>query len=255
MDYIIQAATDIGNVKETNQDSLTVKVLNTGQGKMVFAVLCDGMGGLSKGEVASAEVIKAFEQWLYQELPALSSSPLDEQILKEQWEDVINTRNQMISSYGRKLGCALGTTAVVMLLTQDSYYIMNVGDSRAYELKEELRQLTEDQTLVAEEVKKGLLTSEQAKTDARRSVLLQCVGASETIFPDMYSGKLKRDAVYLLCSDGFHHEITTEEIAYYLQPAVLTDQEVMAQNARYLIALDKKRQERDNISLVMIRTF
>lgn len=255
MDYMIQAVTDIGNVKETNQDSLSVKLINTGQGRMVFAVLCDGMGGLSKGEVASAAVIKAFEHWAYDQLPALSCAPVEERILREHWENIIQVQNREIGKYGKRCGCALGTTAVVMLLTQTSYFIMNVGDSRAYELKTELRQLTEDQTLVAEEVRKGMLTKEQAEKDARRSVLLQCVGASEHVYPDMYTGAIEKDAVYLLCSDGFHHEITEEEIAYYLQPAVLTGAEVMRNNAQYLISLDKKRQERDNISVALVRTF
>ena len=255
MDYIIQAVSDIGNVKKTNQDSMSVKLLNTGQGKMVFAVLCDGMGGLSKGEVASASVIKGFEHWVQEELPILCQFPIEVSKLREQWEHVMYIQNREIAAYGKQCGCALGTTAVVMLLTQNNYYIMNVGDSRAYELKTELKQLTQDQTLVAEEVRKGRLTEEQAKTDARRSILLQCVGASETIYPDMYTGEVSKDTVFLLCSDGFHHEITPEEIAYYLQPAVMTDDEVMRNNAQYLIAMDKERQERDNISVVMVRTF
>lgn len=255
MDFIIQAVTDIGNVKQTNQDSMSVKRLGTRQGTMVFAVLCDGMGGLSKGEVASAAVVNAFEQWMYQKLPGLCQFSIDTVLLRNEWEQILQSQNQELRAYGRRMGCSLGTTAVIMLLTQDSYFIMNVGDSRVYELDTKLRQLTADQTLVAEEVRKGLLTEEEAKTDSRRSVLLQCVGASDRIFPDMHSGALKRDAVYLLCSDGFHHEISDQEIAYYLQPAVLTDADTMRKNGSYLISLDKKRQERDNISLVMIRTF
>lgn len=254
MEYIIQAVTDIGNVKETNQDSLSVKLINTAQGKMVFAILCDGMGGLSKGEVASASVIQAFEKWVYEQLPALSTSAIDQQMLRGQWEAVIHSQNIEIANYGKRCGCSLGTTVVAMLLTQTNYYIMTIGDSRAYELKNELIQITEDQTVVAQEVRRGILTEEQAKTDPRRSVLLQCVGASEKVYPEMYVGELKKDAVYILCSDGFHHEISTEEIAYYLQPAVLTDAEVMRNNAMYLIAQDKQRQERDNISVVMVRT-
>lgn len=255
MDFIIQAVTDIGNVKETNQDSMSVKCLSTCQGNMVFAVLCDGMGGLSKGEVASAAVVKAFEQWMWHKLPELARFPIDETVIKSQWEEVLQEQNREIQAYGRRTGCSMGTTAVALLLTQERYYIMNVGDSRAYELQTKLCQLTEDQTLVAQEVRKGILTEEQAKTDARRSVLLQCVGASDNIFPAMYSGEIKKDAVYFLCSDGFHHEISEEEIAYYLQPAVLSDAQAMVKNGTYLISLDKQRQERDNISLVMIRTY
>ena len=255
MDFMIQAVTDIGNVKETNQDSMSVKRLCTSQGTMVFAVLCDGMGGLSKVEVASAAVVKAFEQWMWQKLPELANTSIEEFALKLQWEEVLRSHNREIQEYSRRIGCSMGTTAVVMLLTQNRYYIMNVGDSRAYELQSNLCCLTQDQTLVAEEVREGILTEEQAKNDPRRSVLLQCVGASDNIFPDMYSGEVKKDAVYFLCSDGFHHEISDEEIAYYLQPAALCDAQSMANNGNYLISLDKQRQERDNISLVMVRTY
>lgn len=255
MDFIIQALTDIGNVKETNQDSMSVKKLGTCQGNMAFAVLCDGMGGLSKGEVASAAVVKAFERWIQEDFPVLVQAPLQESVLKSQWENVLWEQNQAIQSYSRKIGCSMGTTAVVMLLSQGRYYIMNVGDSRAYEIGSGLCQLTEDQTVVAQEVREGILTKEQAKTDSRRSILLQCIGASENIFPAMYCGEVKKDAVYFLCSDGFHHEITEQEIAYYLQPAVLCDAQTMEKNGRYLISLDKQRQERDNISLVTVRTF
>ena len=63
MNFIISATTDIGTTKKTNQDSLSMKVIRTPAGRMVFAVLCDGMGGLSSGEVASATVVKAFHEW------------------------------------------------------------------------------------------------------------------------------------------------------------------------------------------------
>ena len=72
-----------------------------------------------------------------------------------------------------------------MLLTQTRYYIMNVGDSRAYELTDGLKQLTNDQTFVAREVALGNMTPEQALVDERRNVLLQCVGASDEVYPDM----------------------------------------------------------------------
>ena len=63
MNFIVTGNTDIGLTKSTNQDSLFIRVFNTQQGKMVLAVICDGMGGLQKGEVASASVIRAFEEW------------------------------------------------------------------------------------------------------------------------------------------------------------------------------------------------
>lgn len=230
-------------------------VLNTPQGKMVFSVLCDGMGGLEKGEVASASVIRAFRNWALQELPKLCRAPLEAGILRAQWETVIREQNQTINNYGAHYGVRLGTTAVVMLLTQTDYFIMNVGDSRAYELTTQLRQITNDQTLVAREVSMGLLTPEEAENDSRRNVLLQCVGASEEVFPELFLGQVQRNAVYMLCSDGFRHVISPGEIYEKLQPGVLFDQQTMEQHTADLIELNKMRWERDNITVALVRTF
>ena len=256
MNYIISASTDIGTTKETNQDSLSVKVIRTKKGRMVFGILCDGMGGLSCGEIASATVVNAFHEWVVKELPLLCDKPVIEDAdIRNQWEKLIAELNEKIKAHGKSQGVRMGTTAVVMLLTQERYYILNVGDSRAYELKDGIRQLTADQTFVAREVALGNMTEEQAKLDERRNVLLQCVGASDEVYPDMFFGEAKRDAVYMLCSDGFRHEITPEEIYAKLQPGVLFDEEHMRRNATELIEINKQREERDNISVALVRTF
>ena len=255
MNFIVSATTDIGISKSTNQDSLSVKVINTSIGRMVFAVLCDGMGGLAKGEVASATLIQAFDNWVGNELPLLCNQPLEDAVIRSQWDRIITEQNNIIKTYGARQGVRLGTTAVVMLLTQTRYYIMNVGDSRAYELTNGLKQLTADQTFVAREVALGNMTEEQAAVDERRSVLLQCVGASDEVYPDMFFGDTMENAVYMLCSDGFRHEITGDEIYASLQPNLLLDEATMQQNTLNLIELNKQREERDNISVVLVRTF
>lgn len=255
MNFIISANTDIGITKDTNQDSLTVKVINTNQGRMVLAVLCDGMGGLQKGEVASASVIRAFNEWVNEKLPDLCKAPIEDSAIRQQWNDIILSQNEIIKGFGRRNGITLGTTAVVMLLTQTRYYILNVGDSRAYEISNCVNQITADQTFIAREIALGNMTVEQAKTDSRRSVLLQCVGASESVYPDMFFGDVKKDATYMLCSDGFRHEITSEEIFEKLNPGVLFNDNDMNNNTISLIELNKQRQERDNISVALVRTF
>lgn len=255
MNFIISANTDVGIAKTTNQDSLTSMVANTPQGRMAFCVLCDGMGGLDKGEVASASVIRAFRNWAITELPRLCEQPLEDATIRSQWEAIITQQNEAIKAYGARQGVRLGTTAVVMLLTQTRYYILNVGDSRAYELTTGLRQLTNDQTFVAREIAMGHMTPEEAAMDSRRNVLLQCVGASDEVYPDMFFGETQHNAVYMLCSDGFRHEVTPEEIYEKLQPGVLFDDYTMQQNSISLIELNKQRQERDNISVSLVRTF
>lgn len=255
MNFVITANTDIGITKSTNQDSVALKVLNTRQGRMVLAVLCDGMGGLAKGEVASASVIRAFDTWARTELPMLSERPIEDAELRAQWERIVREQNAAIGAYGARQGIRLGTTVVAMLITQSRYYLLNVGDSRAYEITDAARVLTQDQTVVARELAMGMLTEQQAMTDPRRSVLLQCVGASPEVYPDMFFGTPKTNATYMLCSDGFRHEITPEEIWAALRPELLLDDQSMMRSAASLIELNKQRQERDNITVALVRTY
>lgn len=255
MDYIISAATDVGIAKDTNQDSFGVKTLETQLGKMAIAIICDGMGGLSKGEVASATVVDAFHKWILHKLPFLCETGITDNIIRKDWTEIIQTCNRRISSYGKNIGINLGTTLAVIMLTETRYYIVNIGDSRVYEIVDKVSLLTKDQTVVAKELEAGILTEEQAKNDPRRSILLQCIGASEVIEPDYFFGTPQKDAVYMLCSDGFRHEITEDEIFQYLNPSVMYDARQMKQNMDTLIDINKQRQEKDNISVVSIRTY
>lgn len=255
MNFLVSANTDIGIVKDTNQDGLSVKVINTSQGKMIFAILCDGMGGLANGEVASTTVISAFNEWVFNELPVLCRSSIEDSTIRTQWENIVIKQNEIIKAYGERQGIRLGTTVVAMLITQNRFYILNIGDSRAYEIFDTIHQLTEDQTFVAREIQLGRMTPEEAKIDSRRNVLLQCVGASEEVYPDMFFGEVKKDAVYMLCSDGFRHEITPDEIYEKFKPGALTDTAVMDNHTKQLIELNKQRAERDNISVVLVRTY
>lgn len=255
MNFIISATTDIGLTKNTNQDSFSVRQFRSNYGNVVLAVLCDGMGGLAKGEVASATLIRAFERWSDNQLPQLLRKGLEEQALQDDWNQIIAENNEKIKNYGRQTGINLGTTVTALLITDTGYHILNVGDTRAYEIADQVRVLTQDQTVVAHEIACGRLTPEEAERDPRRSVLLQCVGASDTVRPDYFSGIPRQNAVYMLCSDGFRHQISPEEIYQYLNPMSMTDAEGMKKNMETLIALDKQRQERDNITVVGIRTY
>lgn len=254
MDFLISANTDVGLVKRKNQDCLSVKVMNTQQGKMTFAVLCDGMGGFSDGEIASASVVQAFEQWVFNEFPKLCDAPLKEDEIKEQWEKIVIEQNKILMSYGLQKGTKIGTTAVVLLLSQNQYYILNVGDSRVYELAKEIKQITHDQTFVAREVALGNMTQEQADKDEKKNVLLQCVGASKTISPDFFCGDLKENTAYMLCSDGFRNKITSGEIYGKFCPDNLVDTDDMNKKALSLIELNKEREEKDNISVILVKT-
>ena len=255
MDFIISASTDVGIVKETNQDSLFVRTIKTSQGRMVFAVLCDGMGGLSKGEVASAAVITAFTDWMNNSLSVLSDNIIDDLTIHRQWDTIACDQNEKIKEYGRSIGVSLGTTVTALLLTAARYYIMNIGDGRVYEITDSFKQITNDQTVAARDVSDGLITQEQAEEDPRQNVLLQCVGASETVIPDFFYGDTVQNAVYMLCSDGFRHKIKPHEIHSTFHPSKMTNADGMKSQSDALIAINKQRIEEDNISVITVRTF
>lgn len=251
MRYTATADSDIGISKSTNQDSVLIKHATTGLGEVLMAIVCDGMGGLSKGELASATVIRTFARWFEEELP-FELENLDMQVIGGKWALMLKSLNQKILDYSSQYGLSMGTTFSGILFVNDRYLITHVGDSRIYQIGTSLTQLTEDQTFVAREISRGTMTPEQAKRDKRRNLLLQCVGASKTVEPQTVYGTAQRGG-YLLCSDGFRHEISEAEIYGSLKPSNLMNKNTMHSHVKYLIEQVKARNERDNISVILIK--
>ncbi len=262
--FVIAAKTDIGNSKKVNQDSLTVKVAKTPLGEIALAVLCDGMGGLSNGEVASAHVVKAFQKWFDTRIKNWIENSMDRKLLIKDWSKIIEDCNYQIMKYGQKEGEMLGTTLTLILLFKDEYYIAHVGDCRVYEMRNNIRVITKDQTFVAREIELGHMTKEQAMNDSRKNVLLQCIGVNEKVTPDFLYGDIKEDTTFLLCSDGFRHVISDEELMQYGKINLTgydftkyTREEIldcMQKQLEYLVELNKHRGEKDNISAILIRS-
>lgn len=251
MKYLVVADTDIGIRKQTNQDSLLVKYGNSEVGEVLLAVICDGMGGLDKGEVASATVIREFARWFHEDLP-YELETLDMQVIGGKWSLMLKELNVKIAEYGKKINSRLGTTFTGILMAGNEYAAVHVGDSRLYHISTTIKQMTKDQTFVAREVSRGTLTAEQARTDKRRNMLLQCIGASAKLEPDIMTGRIEK-GVYMLCTDGFRHEISEREMFENLNPDVLRNKDIMQKKARYLIDQIKLRQEKDNISVILIK--
>lgn len=252
MKFIAAAETDIGIVKDTNQDSLLIRHASTDEGEVLMAIVCDGMGGLAKGELASATVIRAFDKWFDQRMPYELVEP-DLAVIGSKWALMLKELNQQILDYSQKLGASLGTTFTGLLFIKQQYLVVHVGDSRVYHIGTAVHQLTTDQTFVAREIRLGNMTPEQAKTDRRRNMLLQCVGASKAVKPEVFSGSTQ-PGVYMLCSDGFRHELTPEELLAAFRPEALPDVPAMHASARRMIELNKARRERDNISVILVKT-
>ena len=252
MKYNIACVTDVGTKKRVNQDCVFVREYCTGSNAAVFAVLCDGMGGLRHGEVASASIVADFMAWADHFLPKTWENPIGDQRIRAAWTEIIARQNQHIMELGRQGGFALGSTVVALLLTRARYYILNIGDSRAYEVGPTVRQLTTDHTVIEKELRLGNLTPEQAERAPIRSVLTRCVGTSPTVYPDLYFGNPLTRGTYVLCSDGFRHKIAMEEIGKYLWVEEWMQSDELQRRAEYLVELNKRRGETDNISVIGI---
>ena len=254
MEFMSAFNSDKGIVRKTNQDSLCIKVATTDIGNIAMGVICDGMGGLTKGELASATVIKAFANWFDNILPSLLDC-LTIETIRKSWDALIKRQNQILIDYGTSRGINVGTTVTALLIIDDEFWIVaHVGDSRAYRIKDDIEMLTEDQTVVQLEVRRGKLTMEEAENDSRSNILLQCVGCHDEVTPIYSYGRVDRNCTYMLCSDGFRHRISMWEMYQFLNPLVNYDECVMQRNVIKLVELNKARKEEDNISVLMLRT-
>ncbi|MFI3213536.1 MAG: protein phosphatase 2C domain-containing protein [Eubacteriales bacterium] len=301
--YKAVAHSDIGIRKHINEDSAMIQIAETDYGQILLALICDGMGGLSKGEVASATVIRGFSNWFQERLPkilhdlvevrdnskSLSTaviSSLQEnkskklELIKEEWNQLLVEMNRKISQYGKLHHIQLGTTAVVLLIIQDTYYLMNIGDSRAYLIqnlitnqetiqkttsiikrkinhtvhqnKNQITQLTKDHTYIQHEMDKGRMTYEESLKNRKRNCLTQCIGINSDFSCNYYLGNIVKGSEFLLCSDGFRNVITKEEIYQYIKLKKRCDERDMMKVLVSLVELNKKRKEIDNITAVLI---
>lgn len=256
MEYLVAAYTDTGVRKETNQDSICIRrAAVSGRGEAILAVVCDGMGGLKKGEVASATAVNAFGAWFDANLSRLSTfGNNDFTQVRRQWGALVDELHQGLLSYAKKNMTQLGTTVAAFFAYGDRYLTMNIGDSRIYERKKALRQLTEDQSLVAREIAAGRITEEESRHHPQRNILLQCLGAGDQVTPVFTEGKVQGDALYLLCTDGLSHEVSPKELEERFQAVYLNSKDAMTSALREVTELCMARGETDNITSILLKT-
>ncbi len=254
MNFLTSVYTDVGIRKKTNQDSSSIVVADTPFGNVCMAIVCDGMGGLEKGELASAHIIKMFKQWFSTDFPFIIQNG-NYDMIRYQWSEIVQKENEHIATFGKENDVTMGTTLTVSLFVNGKIYIMHVGDTRFYEINDSsLTVITEDQTLVAREVRRGNMTPEQAESDPRRNVLLQCIGASRVVEPQYIELNSALNKMYMLCSDGFRHKVSEQEIINAFAPEMNPDKQTMLYHSRELVDLDKERKETDNITVLLVKT-
>ena len=261
--YTVAAQTDTGISKDINQDSLMVKVLNIQGIEAAFAVICDGMGGLEHGEIASGVVVRTFEQWYLKSFPTFLKKAQSMAELEKIWKELIEDCNMRIMDYSSQSKVPMGTTLTVLLLFNGLYFFSHVGDCRIYKMSNEIIQLTKDQTFVARQIELGYMTPEQAENDYRRNVLLQCIGTSKNVEPDFQYGEVKVNDTFLICSDGFRHKLSLKELYINCHKELLgfdwcvdnryENTEKINFRLRELMELVKKRNETDNISAILVK--
>ncbi|MBD7910203.1 PP2C family protein-serine/threonine phosphatase [Clostridium cibarium] len=253
MNFTVGYDTDAGLRKKINQDALLIKTAKSPYGRLGLFIVCDGMGGLSSGELASATVINEMSRWFDEIISHIDFNTVDESDLYKFTCEQIMDLNNKIFEYGTRKDEKLGTTLTLCLFVNDKYYILQVGDSRVYKIANTVEQLTKDQTFVQREVDRGNITIEEAENHPRKNVLLQCVGARKEVEPVMVTGKLTGNEVFLICSDGFYRKLSNNEILNELRWNNLNNSEQIKGKVRKFIDLVKSREERDNITGVIIK--
>lgn len=230
--------TDVGRKRQINQDSILVNARHN-----IYAV-ADGMGGHKGGEVASAMAVETLQEVLGDE--ATTAVPIEYRL-----EKAYKLANDRIYESSHKASNkdleGMGTTLVACYATQHKIFISNVGDSRAYLYRDEkIWQITEDHSLVQEQIRAGLINPNKTEDMIGKNVITRSVGYDQAVKVDVVFRTYKRGDVFLLCSDGLTGMVSNTDIAKILAKNPL---EKVAQ-----ICIDEanKAGGNDNISCLVI---
>ncbi|MFH1018237.1 MAG: Stp1/IreP family PP2C-type Ser/Thr phosphatase [Pseudomonadota bacterium] len=254
MKIISCGITDIGRKRQRNEDSYLVN------DKLKLYIVADGMGGHAGGEFASKIAVSTVEEILkgedrkksrVQEKSYLDASQSrgGDRFEADRLRDAIARAGSVIvrrASEEPELR-GMGTTATIMLFIGDKAYVAHVGDSRAYCVREgKIIQITEDHSLVHEQLKSGLITEEEAKTHQLKNIITRSVGVQEEVEVDTVVWKVEKDDRYLLCSDGLSNMVTDLEI----EQAISVNEPEEA--SRVLVERANQRGGDDNITLIAL---
>jgi serine/threonine protein phosphatase PrpC len=249
MSLVIQAAgdTDIGLVRKNNEDNFGYDLRHG-----IF-VVCDGMGGQQAGELASKIAVDTVLEFFRQDQSAAPVGGLRFEGVSPRavsLASAIQLANQAIHESGaRDLNHAgMGSTIVAVAVEGNLFSIANVGDSRIYLIRNnDVVQLTNDHSLVMEQVRRGLMTLEEAEQSKMQNVIVRALGTDDSVEPDLADHEFNSDDVLLLCSDGMSRYVKNEKMAQAVT------QESLEQACNDLIEAAKGGGSDDNITCLLIR--
>lgn len=228
--FTVAVRTHVGLVRASNQDA----VIHDGH----LCGVADGMGGHNGGEVASAGARDRLIELLHGKEP-------DPTELHQAIRTV--NRKLFIQAAENEALSGMGTTLTALWFGPECVYIGHVGDSRCYQLRDgELKQITDDHSLVAEMLRAGILTAEQAAAHPMKNVITRAVGTEASVVVDMTAVVRKPGDRWLVCSDGLHGLVSDEQ----LRDALADNPPEQAADLLLQAALDAGG--RDNISLVIV---
>jgi PPM family protein phosphatase len=241
--YTAAAVSDRGRKRPTNEDAFGFSLEHG-----VFLV-CDGMGGAAAGEIASSVAVDELLQLLSQRSAGPEAdTPL---AMPELAEEAVGAANQAIFSRSQrnyKLS-GMGTTLVGLVAEERRVWVLNVGDSRCYRMRNrELEQITLDHSLVEEQVRLGRMTQSEALRSPLRNVITRALGTQNRVTPDIFELEAEQGDLFLLCSDGLTRELTDTQIESLLRIELPLD--VLCTR---LVEAAKKAGGNDNITCILVR--
>ncbi len=197
--------TDIGLVRSSNQDSFKTGEFESGT---VWAVLCDGMGGASGGDIASKMAVELISERIIEyykdDMKTSSVSNLLESAINFANIKIYDTSNEDETLSG------MGTTVVAAILRKGEVMISHAGDSRAYIIGDEVNQVTVDHSLVQEMLDRGEITEVEAKNHPIKNYITRALGVKDRINVDFTSEDFGEGDILLLCSDGLSNHVDEE---------------------------------------------
>lgn len=212
----IIAGTDVGQRRENNEDAYAYRVIGENCG---YAIVCDGMGGEKAGDVASTTACQILSKFFDRDLNEEVSEAATKAILFS----AISAANAKVFSMSREnlQYNGMGTTLIVVVVVGRQMHVVNIGDSRIYLCKDrQVSQITRDHTVVQNLIDRGEISQEEALTHPQRHFITRALGVNNTLDIDYQMYDLEEGDMVLLCSDGLHSYLKTQELPELLRPCV-----------------------------------
>lgn len=233
---------DPGLVRKENQDTFAMEQL---KGENLLAIVCDGMGGARAGNVASALALDVFRGEILRGFKPSMNREKIEKLLR----GAVELANEAVyqQSYSSEEYNGMGTTLVAAIVSGGKAHIVNVGDSRAYQISEDgILRTTVDHSFVEMMVQRGEITREQARNHPGKNLITRAIGTEQAVECDVYCLEFKKEECLLLCSDGLTNVVSEQEILF----------EVLHGNQKSdcchrLLEIAKNRGAPDNVTVVL----